>query len=403
MIQIPLAFARQLTLSAQGLLASPEWPAGKEGTAQVIERLGYVQIDTISVIQRAHQHTLWSRVPDYAPSHLDELLACDRRIFEYWRGTGASYLPMTDYRFYRYLMDQRASSERSRVWLAQNQGLVEHVLGRLKDEGPLSSASFAAPEGFKRGTWWSRKPAKVALEILLDMGQVMIDRRDHFARVYDLCERVLPAHVVLDKPDADEMAAFAVRRALGSLGIITAQESAWGLVSKPHAAQALQRMVDANLVNAVRVEALEDETFYVSSDSLDSEPVSSPPRLHILAPFDNLIISRSRLKRLFGLDYHLECYLPVQKRKLGYYNLPVLWGDQFVARLDPKAERSSKTLIIRNLVLEPGVDGESFGVPLAQKLADLARFNQCQKVTFERSEPARFAQIMAARMDSLLG
>src|SRR5450756_2210654 len=124
MNKIPLALARQLALSAQGLLATPEWSGGKEGTAQVIEQLGYVQIDTIAVIQRAHQHTLWTRVPDYALAHLEELLACDRRIFEYWRGTGASYLPMADYRFYRYLMDQHASSERSRDWLAQNQTLV---------------------------------------------------------------------------------------------------------------------------------------------------------------------------------------------------------------------------------------------------------------------------------------
>ena len=402
MIRIPLALARQLTLSAQGLLTTSEWLAGKEGTAQVIEQLGYIQIDTIAVIQRAHQHTLWARVPDYAPAHLDELLACDRRIFEYWRGTGASYLPMDDYRFYRYLMDQHASSERSRVWLAQNQALVEHVLGRLRDEGPLSSVSFAAPEGFKRGTWWNRKPAKVALEMLLDMGQVMVSRRDHFTRVYDLSERVLPVHLVLDKPDEDEMAAFAVQRALYSLGIIAAQEGAWGLVSKPRAAQALQRMVDSDQVTAVRIETLEDETYYVCSDSLQSGPELTPSRLHILAPFDNLVISRLRLKRLFGLDYHLECYLPVQQRKVGYYSLPVLWGDQFVARLDPKAERSSKTLIIRNLVLEPGADAGSFNLPLAQKLADLARFNHCQRVLFERSEPASLAQVMAARMDSLI-
>lgn len=403
MIKIPLALARLLTLSAQGLLATPGWPAGKEGTAQVIEQLGYVQIDTIAVIQRAHQHTLWARVPNYTPAHLDELLACDRRIFEYWRGTGASYLPMADYRFYQYLMDRHASSERSRVWLAQNQALVEHVLGRLRNEGPLSSVSFAAPEGFVRGTWWNRKPAKVALEMLLDIGQVMVGRRDHFMRVYDLSERVLPAHLVLEKPDEDEMAAFAVQRALRSLGIITAHESAWGLVSKPHAAHALQQMVDSNQVAAVRVETLEDETYYVSSELLQCIPGSTPPRLHILAPFDNLVISRPRLKRLFGLGYHLECYLPAQQRKVGYYSLPVLWGDQFVARLDPKAERSSKNLIIRNLVLEPGVDGESFSLPLAKKLTDLARFNHCQRVIFERSEPAHFAQFMAAQMDSLFG
>jgi uncharacterized protein YcaQ len=397
MQKISLALARQITLRAQGLYTSPCWPAGREGTARVIEQLGYVQIDSISVIQRAHQHTLWTRVPGYDPTHLDELLARDRRIFEYWRGSGVSYLPMADYRFYRYLMDHHAHGERMRDWLASNQALTEFVLGRLRDEGSLASVDFEAPEGFIRGTWWSRKPAKVALEMLLDIGQVMVDRRDHFTRVYTLTERVLPQHVNLIKPNADDMSDFSVLRALDSLGIITAVESAWGLVDKVHAAKALGKLVESGQVSAVSVETLEDETYYVLRDLLENEPVVMQPELRLLAPFDNLIIARSRLKKLFGFDYHLECYLPAEKRKVGYYNLPVLWGDRFVARLDPKAERSTRTLIVRNLVLEPGVDVEEFALPLTRRLTDLARFNGCQRVTFERSDPPNLAAFMAAR------
>jgi uncharacterized protein len=402
MITIPLSLARKLTLNAQSLLTQPTWVTGKEGVAQVVETLGYIQIDSIAVIQRSHQHTLWSRVPGYTPAYLDELQACDRRIFEYWRGSGVSFLPMADYRFYRYLMEKHAGSERSRAWMAQNQPIIDHVLGRLRDEGPLPSSKFAAPEGFIRGTWWNWKPAKAALEMLLDVGQVMVDRRDHFARVYALSEHVLPKGMNYDIPGDEEMADFAARRALRSLGIITAQEAAWGLVSKAHAAQAVARLVESGYLVAISVESLTNTVFYISSTSLQNEPaVTTPPRLHILAPFDNLIIARSRLKKLFGMDYHLECYLPVHKRKVGYYSLPVLWGEQFMARLDPKANRSTKTLIVRNIVLEPGVDGDALSIPLAQKLADLARFNGCHRVTFEHSAPEGYARLMAARMESL--
>jgi uncharacterized protein YcaQ len=193
-VRISIARAQKLALHGQGLDGPWKLPAGKEGVAQTIERLGYVQIDTISVVERAHHHTLWSRRSDYGPGMLHELLAADRRVFEYWTHA-ASYLPMRDYRYYAGRMRSFASSDRARQFLADHAKLVREVLRRIRAEGALASADFAAPDGRKRGPWWDWKPAKAALETLFSMGELMVSRRRNFQRVYDLTERVLPAGI----------------------------------------------------------------------------------------------------------------------------------------------------------------------------------------------------------------
>ena len=173
-----MSTARKLAIGCQGLDAPWKLPKGKEGVAQVIERLGYVQIDTIAVVQRAHHHTLWSRRWDYTPQMLHELQAQDRRVFEWW-GHAASYLPMCDYRYYLPRMRAFAERQKTRDWLGQNAQLVGDVVDRIRDEGPLGSSDFSAPEG-KRGSWWDWKPAKRALETLFNTGEMMVTERRNF-------------------------------------------------------------------------------------------------------------------------------------------------------------------------------------------------------------------------------
>ena len=191
-MRISLPKARRLAIHAQGLGGRWKLPKGKEGAAQAVERLGYVQVDTIAVVQRAHHHTLWARCPDYTPAMLGELQAKDRRVFEYW-ANAASYVPMADYRY--YVPRMRAAATRHSAWYLSDEGrkLRDHVRDRIRAEGPLGSADFKAPEGRKRGSWWDWKPAKQALEWLFDMGELMVTQRRHFHRIYDLTERVLPS------------------------------------------------------------------------------------------------------------------------------------------------------------------------------------------------------------------
>ena len=219
--------ARRLALHAQLLDGKTKIKKGKEEVKEAVEHLGYVQIDTISVIERAHHHTLWTRVPGYTPKLLHELQAIDRSIFEYW-GHAASYLPMEDYRFYIPMMRSFYDPKNSwfRGWGEKYGAFLEPVLKRIREEGPKVARDFenpsernstnhppilADPIGLSqkgKGPWWDWKPAKAALEMLFWRGELMISERNGFERVYDLTERVLPAGMDLRVPAADELGRF---------------------------------------------------------------------------------------------------------------------------------------------------------------------------------------------------
>jgi len=391
-VKISASTARRLALRAQGLDGTWKLPPGKEGAARAVERLGYVQVDTISVVERAHHHVLWSRCRGYARWMLLELQAKDRRVFEYWR-RAASYLPMSDYRYYVPRMRGSAGSARHRGWLDANAKLVKDVLARIRKEGPLASADFDAPPGRKRGPWWDWKPAKRALEMLFDSGRLMVTERRNFQRVYDLTERVLPSGTDTSAPTAKELARFELRRALAAHGVATAGGARWSRGGGKAAAEAIEDLIASGQAVRVEIEGLGDEPYYaLTKDLAAAKKLRRRTRkLHILSPFDNLVMERGRLKRLFdGFECKLECYFPAPKRRWGYFCLPILWGDRFVGRLDPKADRKARTLLVRKLMFEPGFRGhEDVIPPLAAKLKDFAAFNGCERVVVEKTRPAK--------------
>jgi uncharacterized protein YcaQ len=393
--QISLTQARRVALHAQLLDGQTQLPAGKQGVLQAIEKLGYVQIDTIAVIQRAHHHTLWTRCPDYAPAMLHELQAQDRRVFEYW-AHAASYVHMCDYCYYlprmRQAFDPYSKWERGR--LEQFGHLMEPALERIRQEGPLGSKDFVT--GSTQGTPRERNPSKVALEMLFARGQLMVTERRGFQKIYDLTERVLPADVDTRVPDDDELGQFFVRRALAAYGVAQEREihNHIEAADKKTLSTALRDLVDDGQVIPVQVRAAD---YYALPDSLAQagQLQAAPPRVSLLSPFDNLIIQRERMARLFGFDYALECYVTPAKRKYGYFVLPILWGERLVGRLDPKAERKKKTLVIRNLVLEPGFEaGDDFLPAFYDALKACARFNGCEKITWEKVTPAEIKSML---------
>jgi uncharacterized protein YcaQ len=404
-VPISLAMARRMALNAQLLDGQTNLATGKEGIAQTIETLGYVQIDTIAVIRRAHHHTLWTRRPDYRPKMLHELQAKDRRVFEYW-GHAASYLPMSDYRY--YLPRMRGFNDPKNKWekqrLEKHGHLMDPVLERIRQEGPLTSKDFVPPPGTKRGTWWDWKPAKVALELLFWRGDLMITERRNFQRVYDLTERVLPDDIDTSLPDDDELGQFLVRRALSAYGLAQEKEIRDHIhaASSKVIAKALNDLVDAGEVIPLKIEADENADYYALPEAIEqsAQLEQGPRRVFLISPFDNLIIQRERTKRLFGFDYALECYLPAAKRKYGYFVLPILWDDSFVGRLDPKAERKKKTLIVRNLVFEPTFSAfDDFLPAFAEELVNFARFNQCDTIKLEQISPANIKQPLEHLVD----
>jgi uncharacterized protein YcaQ len=381
--------ARRLAIACQGLDERWRLPKGKEGAAQAVERLGYVQLDTIAVVERAHHHTLWSRCPDYAPAMLHELQAADRRVFEYW-AKAACYLPMRDYRFYLPRMRAVAASKGGWYYTREARKITKHVLDRIRAEGPLGSAGFKAPEGKKRGSWWDWTPAKRALEWLFDAGELMVTERRHFHRIYDLTERVLPSGVDTTPATPDEVARFIVRRVLARTGFARAEAIRWGWRRPSTVDAAIEELVASGEITQVSVAGLAGDHYALASTLERAGRRSRRKRLHILSPFDGLVMDRRRVQALFGFECKLECYLPAAKRRWGYFCLPLLWGDEFVGRLDPKADRKAKALIVRKLIFEPGfTDCDAVLPPLADKLRAFAALNGCDRVVVEQAAPRK--------------
>ena len=355
-----------------------------------LEHLGYIQIDTISVIQRAHHHTLWNRNPRYHPSQLDQLVA-EGKAFEYW-SHAAAYLPMRDYLFslFRKRAINRGEQEH---WYVRDPRLEKQVLKRIRNEGPLMARDFV---GERTGGEWKAKPAKRALENLFMCGELMSSGRRNFQKVYDLTERVLPAGVDTNEPTPEENARYLITRYLRANGLGQPAEIAYlqpGI--KPPVSAVMRDMVGNGELLMIRTGG---EEFHALPDSLNLLNRSlSRSKLKILSPFDNLVIQRKRLQTLFDFDYQIECYLPAAKRRYGYFTLPILWNGRLVARTDCKAERKESLLHIQHLALEPWLKRkDDFLRALGRELVSFMRFNDCERVRVHRTSPAGFKRELEA-------
>jgi uncharacterized protein YcaQ len=377
--------ARKLVLLSQRLPLKRQAGSSLDATLSAIEHLGYIQIDTISAIQRAHHHTLWNRNPEYQNSHLDELMA-NKKIFEYW-SHAAAYLPMRDFRF--SLPRKKAiTSGKENHWYIRDEKIMKSILKSIDTEGPLMAKDFDNKRG-KIGEWQTQ-PAKQALENLFMQGELMIPYRVNFHKVYDLTERVLPDHIDTSIPATEEYARHLVTRYLQANGLGKASEMTYLLKNtKAQVIFILQELVSNGEVMQISVNG---NNYYVLLASLDllNQPLARS-QLKILSPFDNLLIQRKRTLELFGFDYFLECYVPAAKRKFGYFALPVLWDGKLVARLDCKADRRKSHLHIHNLVLESGLaKTEAFAIALSKELASFLQFNECKSLTIHRTSPDIF-------------
>jgi uncharacterized protein YcaQ len=376
---------RRIALDAQGLTRAAPFGRGINATHRALEQLGYVQIDTISIVERAHHHTLWNRVPNYLPSHLDSLV-CQRRAFEYWFHA-AAYLPMRDYRYALPRMHAIRSGERH--WFrAKNRTLMRAVLDRIRGEGPLMARDFETPTGRGQG-WWNWKPAKRALEQLFMQGDLMIAGREGFQKVYDLAERVLPADVDTSAPSTDEFAAYLLDTALRAHGFASAKEITYLRRGTPIRAALRARLHEG--VSAGTLVAIEEagQTYFARREMLDCATPRTANCVRLLSPFDNAVIQRQRNVAVHGYDYQIECYVPAGKRKFGYFCLPILYRDRFVGRVDCKAHRSARRLDLLHLHIEQDVgERDRFLAAFARAVAQFAAFNACDTVTAVKVSPA---------------
>ena len=386
-MQISLEQAKRLVLTQQQLLY-PASAKGKKAVIATIDQLGYLQIDTLHVIVRAHHHTLWSRLPDYKESFLNELLEKDKKIFEYW-SHAASYLPMADFRF--SLPRKKLYADGKSHWFAQDKKINKYVLDRIKAEGPLQSKDFAHKKD-ETGNWYNWKPAKQALEQLFMEGKLMVAKRHNFQKVYDLTERIIPSTIDTSMPGKNEYANYLIKRAIKANGIANELEIAYLRTGqKEIIAQEVRSMLKRGELIKVEIETLKG-TYLMLQEQLDLliKHISSTkegPQIHLLSPFDNLIIQRKRLSNLFEFDYAIECYLPESKRKFGYWSLPVLYKNEFVARFDTKADRVTGTYYIKSIFFEKKFfPTKEFNYLFEQKLRAFATFNGCSKITLQKAD-----------------
>ncbi len=382
MQDISLKDARKLALRRQ-LNFSSATGDGRESARSVIERLGYIQIDTISVVARTHHHVLWSRLTHYERSLLKVLEEEDRAIFEYW-AHAASYLPIADYRF--TLPRKAAFLSEEESWFKKDKKLVSYVFDRIRSEGPLMSRDFNKPAKKKpktTGIDWTANPVNLALRQLFMEGRIMVTGRRGFQKVYDLPERILPPGVDQRMPARSEYLQYLIERDVRAHGIIRASEIGYLLKNTARELKALlNQMAESGVLVALRVEGLGEEPFYSRPEWLESMSSGGPQRgLLLLSPFDNILIQRKRLEDLFGFSYTLECYVPAAKRKFGYFGLPLLWEGAFVGQIDLKADRRTRRLIVQNLDVPTGIyDSERFMDALAGKLRQYSNFNNCNSV-----------------------
>ncbi|MDP6740904.1 MAG: crosslink repair DNA glycosylase YcaQ family protein, partial [Planctomycetota bacterium] len=236
------------------------------------------------------------------------------------------------------------------------------------------------------------KPAKRALEVLFDVGTLMVAERQKFQRRYDLAERVLPDTVDTREPDARELGRFLVRQSLKTQGVAPLDEIRWGRGNRDAVERGLNDLVSSGEAVACEAEGSGGDLHYALSEVLD-EGVRRGRKardVHILSPFDNAVIQRRRLKRIFGFDFKLEAYFPADKREYGYFCLPILWGDRFIGRVDAKADRKQKVLVLKALLFERGLkDPDEVIPPLGEKLREFAKFNGCEEVVVEGVRPKK--------------
>lgn len=359
--------ARRLALAA-GAGFHRATRRGPEAVAEIVDRIGYVQIDTISVVERAHHHILATRIPRYQTEWLERA-----PVFEYW-AHAAAYLPWRDFRY--TLPRKERIKANGHDWFRADKVEAKRVLARIRSEGPLMARHFETSR--RPAGWWDWKPAKRALEYLFMAGDLMVVRQG-FQKVFDLTERVLPAGTDTRIPTPHEQAAWYVDRALDAWGLAARDEMAY--LRKEHVAHIdavlRQREEEGSLIR-VTVEGVAKTAYWVRPADLERIDAGKAPdrTLRIVSPFDPFLIHRKRMRRLFGFDFAIECYLPTAKRTFGYFALPLLQGTDFVGLLDAKADRSAGRLIVQNLRYDgPAKRRAPFDRSLNKALDAFARFN----------------------------
>jgi uncharacterized protein YcaQ len=354
--------ARRLLLYLHGLSFAVRKKLTSQGLLELIEHMGFVQVDSINTIARAHHMILFTRDPAYRQGQLAHLIERERSLFENWTHD-AAIIPMKFYRYWKPRFEREQERLRT-VWRQRRrdgfEAQVEQVLSHIRANGPVMARDLGTEQKKAAQGWWDWHPSKTALEYLWRCGELAITRRDGFQKVYDLVERVIPATAGDGQLSKDAVVDWACRSALDRLGFATPREIGgfWAAASSAE----VQAWCKHNLehgVGHITVECADGglpRPMFARSDLVElMKDIPSPPKgLRFLSPFDPLIRDRLRTRRIFNFDYRIEVFVPAAQRQYGYYVFPMLQGDRFIGRIDMKHRRQEGQLVVTGLWLEPG-------------------------------------------------
>ncbi|MEP0233221.1 crosslink repair DNA glycosylase YcaQ family protein [Roseibium sp.] len=389
---LPNSTARRLFMSRHGLLQTPKGPGKGSDLLGVIEDLGFVQLDSINTVARAHHMIIAARRPAYREKFLKSLYEKDGHLFEHWTHD-ASVIPIRFYPHWKlkFARDAEKLKGRWRNW--RRDGFEEKfdaVLKRIEAHGPVTSGDVGKDEERKSGGWWDWHPSKTALEYLWRSGQLAVCRRDGFQKVYDLSTRVIPQQQLAALPDPQDTVSWACEEALTRLGFATSGEIAafFDIVTPQEAKSWCAQELAVGRIIEVMIGCGEDLTprrsfafpdVLAEADALEA----ATSRLRILSPFDPMLRDRKRAERLFGFHYRIEVFVPEPKRKYGYYVFPVLEGERLVGRIDMKAFRAEDRLQVTAFWPEQGIKTSKGRLAkLDGELARMARFAGVSRVDY---------------------
>jgi uncharacterized protein YcaQ len=345
-VSMTKAAARHAWLKAQRLDTETPFGEGPAATAAAVEHLGYVQIDTINVIERCHHHILWNRIPAYRRADLRQAQSVDKSIFEYWTHA-LSYVPAKDLRF--FIPAMKLHKREGHRWFKEVKPAdVRKVMRLLKKDGALTIRDIDDDVLVEKvHAWASRKPSKRALQLAFYTGAVTISERNGMLKTYELIER----HFGWDRPPKPaaprEITEYLLDRALRAQGLVSLDSICHlDAPSKPSVRRLIEAMVRRHELVPIAVEGAGKQEHWARPEALDPNG-DALDLVHILSPFDPLIIQRRRTHLFFGYEHRFEAYVPKEKRRFGYFALPVLVGDDIVAALDLKTDRKNQKLLLQ--------------------------------------------------------
>jgi len=338
--------ARRIWLHAQRLDERAPFGEGAQAVADAIAHLGYVQIDTINVVERSHHHILFSRIPAYRRADLRQAQSVDRSVFEYWTHA-LSYVPADDFRF--FLPAMREHKREGHKWYASVTPADTRKVMRLLRAGPLTIRDIEDDVlTEKEHLWQSRKPSKRALQLAFYTGVATVSARQGMLKTYELMTRHFGWDRLPKPASSKEITAYLLDRALRSQGVVSLDSVCHlDAPSKKAVAGLIASRVRRGELVPVAIDGAGKQEHWATPAALEAGGEVSPDLVHILSPFDPLIIQRKRTHLIFGYNHLFEAYVPKAKRKLGYFALPVLVGDEIVAALDLKTDRQAKKLLMQ--------------------------------------------------------